>query len=67
MREELIARKSGVTGRGAREEMNMIGEDGSCEKDLRLFGKEFHKRVKVLWKERSENVSLEVRDGRERE
>ena len=33
------------------------------EKDMRLMGREFQRRGKKLQKERSENVSLEVRDG----
>ena len=60
MREELITRKkSGSNGRGVREEMSMVGE-GSCEKDLRLVGREFQRRGEELRKERSENLSLEV-------
>ena len=35
MREEIIARKSGLNGREVREGMDMVGEGESCEKDLR--------------------------------
>ena len=45
----------------------MVLEDGSCEKDRRLVGREFHRRGEELRKKRSENLSLDVRGGRERE
>ena len=45
----------------------MITEGGSCMKDLRLVGREFHERRDELRKEQSENLSLEVMDGRKRQ
>ena len=47
--------------------MIVTGEGGSCEKDLRLIDREFQRRGEELQKERSENLSLEVRGGRERQ
>ena len=43
----------------------MVREGWNCEKDLRLVGREFQRRGEELRKERSENVSLEVRSRRE--
>ena len=57
----------GVHGRGVREGMDVVGEGGSCEKDLRLIGKLFQRPGEELRKERSENLSLDVRVGRERQ
>ena len=59
-------RESEANGRGVRDEMDLVGEGGSFEKDLRLIGREFEGRRDELRKERSENLSLEVRGGRER-
>ena len=39
----------------------MVVEGGSCEKDLRLVGRKYRGRREELRKERSENLSLEVR------
>ena len=47
-----------------------VGEDGVgiCgEKDLILVGREFQRRVAAFLKERSENFSLDVSGGRERQ
>ena len=67
-REELIARKSvEQTKEGKREREVMVVEGGSCEKDLRLVGREFHRHGDELQKERSENLSLKVRSERERQ
>ena len=46
--------------------MDVVGEGGSCEKDLRLVGREFHRRGEEFLKGRSDNVSLEMRVRRER-
>ena len=48
----LRERENGAKGRRVREEEVMIGlvEVGSCEKDLRLVVKEFHRRVEELQK-----------------
>ena len=46
--------------------MDVVGERGSFEKDLRLIGSGFQRRGKELQNERSENLSLDVRGGRER-
>ena len=40
--------------------MDVVDEGGSCEKDLTLLGREFQRRQKELWKERSMNLSLDV-------
>ena len=39
----------------------------SGAKDLRFIGREFHKRGKELWNDRSANLSLVVTGGRERQ
>ena len=56
-----------ANGRGVREGMDVVGEGGSCEKDLRLVGREFQRRGEELQKKRSENLSLKVRGGREKQ
>ena len=46
------------------------GEDGvgiCSEKDLRLVGREFQRRGEAFRKELSENLSLDVSGGRERQ
>ena len=45
----------------------MVGEGGSREKDLRLVGQEFHRWGEEFRTERSDNLSLNVRGGRERD
>ena len=45
----------------------MVGEDWSCEKDLKLVGREFHRQGEELCKEQSEDLSFEVRGGKERQ
>ena len=45
----------------------MVGEDWSCEQDVRLVSGDFHIRLGEVRKERSDNLSLEVRFGRERQ
>ena len=42
----------------------MAVEGGSCEKDLRLVGREFHRRGTELRKNRPKSLSFEVRDGK---
>ena len=59
----LRERDSVLNGRG-------VGEDGVgifWEKDLRLVGREFQRRGEAFRKERSENLSLDVSGGRERQ
>ena len=56
-----------MKGREVREGMDMAGEGGNCEKDLRLAHRELQRRVDESRKERSPNISLEERDGRERQ
>ena len=46
--------------------MTVVEWDVSGAKDLRLIGREFHKRGEELRNKRSANVSLEETDGRER-
>ena len=46
--------------------MDMVGESGSCVKDLRLLDREFN-RVKDLRKDRYQDLSLEmIAEGRDR-
>ena len=59
-------RESGAKRRGQREREVMVVEGGSCEIDRRLVSEEFHRRGEKLQKERSANLSLEVRSGRKR-
>ena len=47
-----------------REEMAMVGEDGSCMKDMRLIGREIYSRREKLQKEISDNLSLLVSGGK---
>ena len=47
--------------------MDVVGEGESSEKDMRLIGREFHRQGKELRMKQSENLSMEVRSGRERE
>ena len=54
-----------LNGRGVREDGVGIGI--CCEKDLRLVGKEFQRRREAFRKERSENLSLVVSGGRDRQ
>ena len=51
-----------LNGRGLGENVVGIGE-----KDLILVGREFQRRGEAFRKERSENLSLDVSDGRERQ
>ena len=44
--------------------MDVVSEGGSIEKDLRLRVSETREE---FWKERSDNLSLDVRGGRERQ
>ena len=44
----------------------MVGEDERLQKDLVLVDSEFQRQGKELQKEQSENLSLNVRGGRER-
>ena len=44
----------------------MVGEDWSCEKDVRLVDEPFHIRLEELRKIRSENLSLGIQRGGER-
>ena len=60
-------RESGANEREGRDGMDVECEGGSVEKDLILIGKEFQRQGKELWKERSEHLSLDVRDARERQ
>ena len=60
-------RESGVKGRRVSEGKVMVVEVGSCDKDLKLIGREFQRLGEKLQKERSENLSLQVRGGRERQ
>ena len=46
--------------------MVMVRDGWSCEKDLKLVEREFQRRGEDLRKERSENLSLEMRVVRER-
>ena len=48
--------ESGAKGRGVREGEVVIVEGSSCEKDLKLIGREFHRRGKELWTERSHKL-----------
>ena len=45
----------------------MIVEGGCFENDLISVGREFQRRGDELWNERSGNLSLKVRGGRERQ
>ena len=47
--------------------MEVVDEDGSFAKDLRLIAIEFQRRGRELLKERSKNLSLDMRSGRERD
>lgn len=47
-----------------REEMAMVGEGGSCMKDMRLIGREIYSRREKLQKEISDNLSLLVSGGK---
>ena len=60
-------RESRANARGVTKGIDVIGECGSCEKDLRLIDREFQRRGEILWRERSENLTLEVRNERERQ
>ena len=60
-------RESGAKQTGVRKGKVMVVEGDSCEKDLRLIGREFHRRGKELRKERSDNVTLKVSGGRKRQ
>ena len=42
-------------------------EERRVGKDLRLVGREFHRRGEAFRKERSKNLSLDVSGGRERQ
>ena len=44
-------RESGVNGRGVRDNMDVVGEGRSFEKDLRLIGSGFQRRGEELRKE----------------
>ena len=57
-----------MNGRGVREEIDVVGEGRSCcKKDLRLIVREFQRQGKELRKEQSENLSVGVRSGWERQ
>ena len=45
----------------------MVGEGGSCEKDLRLVGREFQRRGEELRKEQSDKLNSNVRCGKKRQ
>ena len=45
----------------------MVREGLICEKNLRLLGREFHRRGEELWKEQLENLYLELSGKRERQ
>ena len=45
--------------------MDVVGEVGSFENDLRLIGKEFQRQIEEFRNEQSENLSVEVRGERE--
>ena len=53
--------ESEANERGVSDGMDVVGEGGSFEKDLRLIGREFPRRGEELRKERSENLSLDYK------